>query len=301
MWTNINFKLIHMSCVKVEEDFYQISPGGSNFVTSQARFFFDIPESITLPSLFNGTERKRISQLLPPSVRVAKCPSSSVRCKTPAAGVCDVTYHIDARLLMKGQTIFGESREIIVMPACEAPPPLEPEDLKKEYTLFAAAALGSFWRRKKGIMVTSSSTEPRPFLLQSLDDKKVAPSTDVFLNFSSSRKLHVNDVEKLFRPTITHCEVKITLESTTYFLNQENRSVMSLTEAKGCPSTVLKATKFSTQKKKVKLGEWNKKKDVTCKFETRTTFGTSLLTLPPSCRWTRRRMECNDFSRSTPP
>jgi hypothetical protein len=153
------------------------------------------------------------------------------------------------------------------MPACEAPPPLEPEDLKKEYQLFAAAALGSFWRRKKGIVVTSSSTEPRPFLLQSLDDNKIAPSTDLFLNFSSTRKLHVNDVGGLFKPQITHCEVKITLESTTYFLGQENRSVMSLTEAKGCPSTVLKAARFSTQKKKIKLGEWNRAKDVICKFQ----------------------------------
>jgi hypothetical protein len=254
-----------MSCVKIKEDFHSISPEGANVVTSECSFYFDIPESITLPSLFNGTQRNRFSQVLPPSVRVVQAPSNewAVKSRTPAAGICDVTYHIDARLLKNGETIFDDNREILIMPAVEVPPPLDPEHLKREYKLFSTSAVGSFWRRKKSFMVTSTSKEPRPFIFQAEDGKEL-PSTELTLNFFASKTLHANDVERQFKPQITHCEISITLESTTYFLEHENRSVMSKKEAIGSSDTVLKATRFSTQKRKMRLGGWNKTEDTTC-------------------------------------
>src|ERR1700744_1649498 len=105
-------KLVRMSCVKTVSDFQQIALEGTSHVAHQTGFFFNMPESIMLPSY-----EKNMPQSLPPSIRVQK-PVVHVEqenYRSTVSGNCDVSYHIEARALMGGQLVCHTSREIIVI------------------------------------------------------------------------------------------------------------------------------------------------------------------------------------------
>jgi len=263
--TNLS-QLIRMSCVRKAEDFHQEAIEGSNLVTSQSRFFFDMPESMMLPSLFNGTNPKATFHQLPPSIRVVKEDSKEWRLagQSPIAGVCDVTYYIEALFSLKGKAGCEVRREIIVMPVAEQPPPMEPEDLNKEYQLFSSSTLGTFWRRKKAMTISISSLEPRPLVFGGSKRKSRIPGTQLQLKFSTRRLLSSNSMENFAQPQIADCELTITLEATTYFLEHEEDSVMSFAEARKSPFAVVKTARFNMQRRKFRMLNWKRGAEVTC-------------------------------------
>lgn len=157
-------------------------------------------------------------------------------------------------MFVRGRAVFDASREIIVMPAMEIPPPLEPADLQKEYQLFATSSIGPFWKPKKSIVLTVSSMEPPPPVFPAVNGGCSTASTGLFLEFKT-RKI-VDCEERFFEPPLTECEVLLTLEATTYFLDHEKDWMMSASETEQRPRTVLKKTRFRTQKRKLKLAGW---------------------------------------------
>jgi hypothetical protein len=240
-----------MSCVKLASDFRRFALGGSLRIGYETDFFFDIPEFITLPS-----DDACMPHELPPSIRVIKSSTCAV------AGNCDVTYFIEARILRHRDLVSLGSREIIVMPATEIPPPLEPGDLKREFQLRAASSIASLWNPTNGVTVVVSSTEPRPLVLPA--NKGEYGSTEVLLNFKTQGI--VNENGDLIGPQLTDCDVMITLEAVTYFLAHEQESVMSMVEALESPFTVLKRTTFKTEKRHVNLTGWTRGREIACKF-----------------------------------
>lgn len=240
-----------MSCVKLAADFERVEVEGSLNKGHQTDFFFDVPEFITLPS-----DKESIPQKLPPSITIVKYPPCTV------GGNCDVSYHIQARILSGDTMVSHASREIIIMPTTEIPPPLEPEDLQKEFQLTAASSLGSFWHPTKNFTVVVSSMEPRPLVFPA--NKGEYGSTEVPLNFKTWGISDKND--EMIGPQLADCEVSMTLEAVTYFLEHEQESVMSMTEAQQSPCTVLKKTTFKTEKRKVHLVGWRKTREIVCKL-----------------------------------
>lgn len=253
-----------MTCVKLLEDFHQKSSNDSNLVSNETGFFFDIPEFITLPSL-QGTESKETLQPLPPSIRVMKKePKEWLVGKR--SGVCDVTYHVEAKFFLNRRPVTEWRREILVMPVGEVPPPLDPEALKKEYTLSATSSFGSFWKWKRGVILSGSSSEPQPFVIQATTRKSLIPGTDLILNFSTRSILDSRVEAKFSKPQFTACEIIITMEAMTYFHEEEQETVMSLAEARNHDLTVLKTTKFEPQIRKMSLGSWHKTGEAICKL-----------------------------------
>jgi hypothetical protein len=254
--TDVLAKLVQMSCVKLLEDFRQNPSKDSNLISNETSFFFDIPEFITLPSL-HGTDSKEALQPLPPSIRVIK-KASNEWLVGKRSGVCDVTYHVEAKFFLNGRSVTEWRREILVMPVGEAPPPTDPEDLKKEYTLSATSSLGPFWSRKRGVVLSGSSAEPQPFVIQATTRKSLIPGTDLMFNFST-RSMIDRCVDPGFsKPQFTACEIIITMEAMTYFQEHEQDSVMSLAEARSNQLAVLKTMKFQPQIRKMSLGRWQK-------------------------------------------
>jgi hypothetical protein len=241
-------KLVLMSCVKTAEDFQQISED-SGGVIYRAGFFFDIPKSITMPSYDKDMMHK-----LPPSIRVVKKTSPELL-KHPSdavVGQCDIIYRIKARMSIGGRVVCDTSREIVVMPATEIPPPLEPGHLRKEYQLFASSSIGPFWKPKNSTIITVSSQEPRPLVFSAMNGS--CSSTEFLLEFKTQN--FVGCKESPVEPQLTECEVLLTLKATTYFLDYEKEWMMSLAEAEKHPRVVLKKTRFKTQKRKLKLAGW---------------------------------------------
>jgi hypothetical protein len=254
-----------MSCVKSRKDFKQTSTKRS--MASQCSFCFEIPGSITLPLVFNGMDIKSGSQQLPPSIRIIQpaLKKSSVSSHRSTPRVCDVAYYIEARLFLKGHLVCEASREIILMPVAVMPPPIEPGDLKNEYRLFTSSELGISWRRKHGLMVSISSSEPRPLSFSIPSAKDEILSTELVLAFSARPMLSDNETENLARPEVTECNLAITLEATTYFLRREEESVLSVVEARDTPFSVVKTAKFKSQRMKIRLLNWDRAKSTTCR------------------------------------
>lgn len=239
-----------MSCVKVAEDFQRLASEGDT--KNRAGFFFDVPESITVP-----TYQRNLIHQLPPSIRVAKTVSSTdFQDRDELFGHCDVTYHIEARISRGGKVVGDARREIIVIPTAEKPPPLDPEHLKYEYRFSAASSLGSFWKTKKSITVSVATREPPPIVFPSLKGESTVVGTQLLLNFKVRKMYDMKEI--LIEPPVTECEVSVTLEAITYFLEQEKEQVLSIAETRQCPSAILKRKKFKTQKRKLKLEGWKR-------------------------------------------
>jgi hypothetical protein len=213
-----------------------------------------------VPSLFDGTEMQHRFQELPPSIRVVQSTSkksSIAGCgRTPM--VCDVAYFIEIRLFLKGRAVCEATREIMVMPVAETPPPIDPEDLRNEYCLFASSPLGISWRRRHCLMVSVASLEPQSLLFNSASAKEYLSSTELLLTFSVRQMLADNDSWYFAKPEITNCDITITLEATTYFLPQEEQSVLSVSEARDRQYSVVKMSKFKTQSLKFRSLKWDK-------------------------------------------
>lgn len=257
-------KLVRMSCVRKLEDFCEKSSDDPNLVANEASFFFDIPEYATLPSL-RGQEMENAFRPLPPSIRVLR-KSSREWLDGKSSGVCDVTYHVEARFYLDGQAIDQWRREILVMPVMEAPPPMSSEDLMHEYTFKAAVSLGPFWKRKKRTILIGSSIEPQPFMIHATKRKSLIPGTDIPLNFTTRMVLDRGFEIISPEPQITECEVIITMEAMTFFQEEEQETVMSLAEARDNDLAVLKTTTFAPQIRKMSLGQWHKTGETTCKL-----------------------------------
>ena len=238
-----------MSCIKLAADFEQVQLEDSLTTAYKTDFFFEIPEFITLPP-----DDECLPHKLPPSIRVVKSALHVVR------GTCDVVYYIEARVLRRMHLVSHASREIIIIPTAEIPPPLEPGDLKKEFQLTAASSFGSFWNPAKSVTVVASSSEPRPLIFPT--KKGEYGSTELHLNFKMRSIL--GDDGEITGPQLTACEVMITPEAVTYFLEHEQESVMSMAEALQSPVTVLKRTTFKTKKRNVRLTEWRKGRVINC-------------------------------------
>lgn len=252
-----------MSCVRVADDFQQLCLEEQCATTRWTDFFFDMPDFITVPTYEKGREHQ-----LPPSIRVVKAVHSTelpYYNRGVVAGNCDVIYHIEAKILKANKVVGVTQREIIVMPCTEPPPPLDTEDLLKEYQLHAASSMGSFWNPKKRIAVTVLSKEPRPVILPTTKGQSPPTSTEVLLNFTT-QKICDGDVEGVqLEPPFTECEVVVTLEAITYFVEHEKARVMSVTEAENCPFTILKRRQFKPQTRKLKLTGWERIDGGVCK------------------------------------
>jgi hypothetical protein len=164
------------------------------------------------------------------------------------------------------------------MPVGEAPPPLDPADLKKEYTLAATSTYGSFWKKQRGAILVGSSKEPQPFIIQATTRKSLIPATDLVLNFNT-RSIVDSRVEIGFsEPHFTTCEIIITMEAQTFFQEQEQETVLSLAEARENQLAVLKTTRFEPQIRKMSLGRWNKTSEGICEWSSRVFENTVLIT-----------------------
>lgn len=226
-----------------------------------------------LPSMFDETEIKCGFLSLPPSVRIVQDASNKSLITSLGShhGVCDVAYYLEARLFFKGQVVGKTIREIIVMPVSEKPPPVDPGDLANEYRLFASSPLSTSWRRKQAMTVSISSSEPRAVLFETPRVKDsggtgdCTPSTEIILSFSARQMLSGEHSEDVQRPEISECDITLTLEATTYFLRNEEHSVLSVAEARGVPFSVVKTTRFKSQKMKFHFLNWER--TLTCKSQ----------------------------------
>lgn len=256
-------KLILMSCVKVANEFQRIDVGNPHTVAYQTRFFFDIPDFTTLPSYRNSTPQR-----LPPSIRVVKSDFISTATEklhngSSLASTCDVTYRIISRVFAAGRLKCDASREIILMPVEDIPPPLEPEDFGKEYRLVTATSLRPSWRSRKSVTVIISSIEPRPLIFPNRKDG--CESTEVLLYLKTGGLLDGSSERAFIEGQLTDCEIRINLEAVTYFSGQEQKVSMSMAEALQSPSVVLKKTKYTPNRKKLRLERWRKGREVACK------------------------------------
>lgn len=104
--------------------------------------------------------------------------------------------------------------------------------------------------------------EPRPLVFPVNKDEH--GSTEMLLNFKT---WGISDKHGEMRgPQLTDCEVMITLEAVTYFLEHEQESVMSVNEAQQSPCTVLKKTTFKTEVRRVHLLGWRKSREIVCRL-----------------------------------
>jgi hypothetical protein len=250
-----------MSCVKVEEDFREVYIEGSHNLVHRASFFFDIPQSITMP-----TYEKHLTHHLPPSIRVIKKAHSTEIPEHPGAttGSCDVIYYIQAQLHKDRHVIFDTSREILLMPVSERPPPLDLTYFKWEYELFASSSIESFWKARRSSTISVSLEEPRPIVFPTAKGVVDTMATEVSLHFVTRQVCGLG--EGLSKPPITDCEVTVALEAITYFLEHEKEWMMSAAEARRCPSAIMKKDRFKARKRKLKLTEWKRREDDTGKY-----------------------------------
>lgn len=255
-------KIVRMSCVKLAEDFCQISSGDPSLILSETSFFFDIPNLITYP-LLHGTSKKEAFRPLPPSIRVIKKISSEWKTRK-ILGVCDIMYHVVAKFFLRGRRVTESKREIILMPIGKIPPPIDPDALMKEYTLSTTSSSGSFWKRERDFTLSISSTEPLAFVIQATTGKSVLSGTDLTLNFTARSVLDGRRIDRLSAHLFTICEIVITLEATTSFQEQEQESVLSLAETRVNKLAILKMTKFKPQIHKMRLGHWRKSAEMLC-------------------------------------
>lgn len=244
-----------MSCVKVANEFERIDVGNSHIMNYQTEFFFDIPHFTTLPSSHGNSTQKK----LPPSIRVVKS-DLEIHNGSSIAGSCDVTYKVVARVFSGGRLKCNASREIILMPIEDIPPPLEPEDFGKEYQLVGTTSLRPSWGSRKSVAVVISSMEPQP--LKFSDHEEGCNSTELLL-YLKTEGLSDGSSERAFVETqLTDCEVQINLEAVTYFSAKEKKAAMSMAEVLQSPSVVLKKTRYTPSKKKLRLERWRKGREI---------------------------------------
>jgi hypothetical protein len=227
----------------------------------EADFFFDVPEFVTLPS-----DGAFLPQELPPSISVSKCGRHAV------AGNCDVSYFVEARILIGDKLVCYSSREILVLPATEIPPPLDPADLKNEFRMTGSSELGALWSSTRSTTILVTSAEPRPLVFPTA--KGEYGSTAVILNFKTRGSYIESEINA--EPQLTDCHVVITLEAITYFLEHECQSMMSMEEALESPQTVLKKTTFKTERRHIRLGNWKKGRHIGGTFLPPISFGYSI-------------------------
>ena len=206
-------------------------------------------------------------QQLPPSIRIVEAMSnkSLIASQSLTPGVCDVAYYIDARFFLKGHVVRETTREIMVMPVTETPPPIDPGDLRNEYRLLASSPIGISWRRRRPLTVSISSSEPLPLNFEASRAKEDLPLTELLITFSARHLPSEGDSTVLAQPEITECDLTITIEATTYFLRNEEHSVLSISEAFDTPFSVVKTTKFKPQRLRVRFLNWEKAKEPSCK------------------------------------
>jgi hypothetical protein len=240
-----------MSCVKKAAEFKRVRLKESLTTAYQIDYFFEIPESITLPS-----ENKCLPSKLPPSIRVVKSALYTV------SGICDIVYYIEARVMKHAKLVSYAIRDIIIIPTAEIPPPVDPGDFKKEFQLANASSFGSFWNSTSNVTVVASSMEPRPLVFPV--NKGEYGSTELLLDFKTQSGLDGDG--EIMGSQLTACEVTITLEAVTYFLTHQQESVMSMDEALQSLVTVLKRTTFKTEKRYVPLTEWQKGRVIVCEL-----------------------------------
>ena len=250
-----------MSYIKVAGDFQQISTDASHTAIYRTSFFFDIPEFILPPSSEDSSR-----QSLPPSMHVEKSISDRTRksYSTTNTSICDISYHIEARVLTCGRQACSTSREVIILPASDIPAPLAPEDLKGEYQLFSSSSLGWLRKGQKSATVVVSSAEPRPLVLPSKEGD--IGSTELFLDFKTRVKSNANNDAAILATQLSECEVSITLNAVTYFSARKLTSVMSVAEAMQSPLVILKPTKYEMGKRKLQLKEWRRGREIACKY-----------------------------------
>jgi hypothetical protein len=144
----------------------------------------------------------------------------------------------------------------------ETPPPLDPEDLQYEYLLSARSSLRSFWKAKNSLAVSVSSKEPPPVVFPSLKGHCGAIGTKLLFDFKARQMYDM--AASLVEPPVTECEVMVTLEAITYFLEQEKERVLSITETQKDSRVLLKRSTFKTRKRKLKLEGWTRAIDTSC-------------------------------------
>src|SRR5690349_4934187 len=249
-----------MSCVKLADDFQQPPPETSRTLLHQVRFFFDVPESIALPSY-----EKDIQQKLPPSIRVIKPATHTARENelSEDASSCNVSYSIEARIFTSGQLACSIIREIIILPATEIPPPLEPKDFRKEYQLVDTSLLRPLIKPKESITVVVSSVEPRPLVFPA--NRGQIGSTELLLYFKTRVILNENSKGMSMETQLANCEISIALDAITYFSAHEQTSVMSVAEATQSPFVILKKTRCYLEKRKLHL-TWRKTREIVSKY-----------------------------------
>jgi hypothetical protein len=253
-----------MSCVKVANEFQRVDVGNPHTLKYQTEFFFNIPGSTTLPSLYGNS----IAQRLPPSIRVVKsdfisAATTETHNGSSHASTCDITYKIVARVFLGGRLKCNTTREIILMPVEDIPPPLEPEDFGKEYRLVAATSLRLSWRSRKRVTVVISSVEPQPLIFPSC--KEGCESTEVLLHFKTRGLLDGSNERAFVEAQLTDCEVRINLEAVTFFSGHEQKAAISIVEALKSPAVVLKKTRYTPNRTKLRLGKWSKGQEIACK------------------------------------
>ncbi|KFY48494.1 hypothetical protein V495_01308 [Pseudogymnoascus sp. VKM F-4514 (FW-929)] len=253
--------LILMSCVKVANEFQPVDVGNPHTLKYQTEFFFNIPDFTTLPSLYG----KSIAQRLPPSIRVVKsdfisAATTETHNGSSHASTCDITYKIVARVFLDGRLKCNTTREIILMPVEDIPPPLEPEDFGKEYRLVAATSLRLSWRSRKSVTVVISSVEPQPLIFPSC--KEGCESTEVLLHLKTRGLLDGSNERAFVEAQLTDCEVRINLEAVTFFSGHEQKAAISIVEALKSPAVVLKKTRYTPNRTKLRLGKWSKGQEI---------------------------------------
>jgi hypothetical protein len=250
-----------MSCVRAGKDFERSF--SQKAMTSQCTFCFEMPESMMLSSMFNETDMKRGFQQLPPSIRIVEARSnkSLITSQSTTPGICDVAYYIDARFFLKGRTVRETTREIIVMPVIETPPPIDPADFRNEYRLLASSTIGISWRRRYPLEISISSSEPRPLNFEASRVKEDLSLTELLITFLARHLSSEGDSNHLAQPEISECHLAITLEATTFFFRNEEHSVLSISETRDTPFSVVKNTRFKPQRLKVCFLNWQRVKN----------------------------------------
>jgi hypothetical protein len=236
-------------------------------------FYFDIPNSVTVPtSECKSPSAGQSLQLLPPSLRLRKVirnqsefnygHSSHVVDNTSGAG--EVLYQVSARLIFQGRPIAKTSREILLIPIVEPSPPLDIGDFAGEYQVAASASVTTISKMKSWGELLVTTVEPEPLML-SLENSAALSVSKVLLKFLFQQ--HISDVARTpsAGPDLLECEVVTNLEATTYFSMAEQPYALSSKEAARSPLVAQETTLSRPQVHKIRLVPWKEIQGAACK------------------------------------